>query len=222
MTTQIFDTIFFNGKEHLLVTEPLSALAKLPDFLAMSTANHRGYVAVWAVVGNRLFIVSLTGHVPNTELNGLDLIFPSAQAPIFADWYSGELHLLRGRALERSEITQKYEHETFLSISEGVIKNQHTLNRIFQKNEHYDPILFQPLSYLDGIDINLISKLSAKNIVTIGDLIQFGELKIAQLGDMSVESAIELTEILGNYGLRLGTPLFGWPPKKQLTASHQM
>ena len=129
MTTQIPDTIFFGGNEHITYADPLSYRAGLPDFMAMITSNHRGYTAVWTVVGSHLFIVSLSGYVPGVSREGLELVFPSAQAPVLADWYSGELGLLSGRVINQDDMFPIYERQTVLTIENGRVLNHHLVKR---------------------------------------------------------------------------------------------
>src|SRR5688500_17021006 len=119
MTAQALDSIYYGGSEYLLADQPLSRRGRLPEFMAISTANHRGYTAVWAVVADRLFIVSLSGCVPGVDSNGLALVFPEAQAPVLADWFSGELRLLSGRQIGPGDIDLEYEHETILTLVMG-------------------------------------------------------------------------------------------------------
>lgn len=213
MTTQIPDTIFFGGIEHFILNEPLSSRAGLPSFMALSTANHRGYVAVWSVVSSSLFIVSLSGCVPRDNRNGLELVFPGAQAPVLADWYSGELRLLSGRVIEHPI----YERETVLTVEKGRIRSQRSFTREYVPVLRFDPILFQGVSSLEEFDQKLFSQLAAAGIHTVGDLIQVGELEFAKVAGLDV--AIEVKEALACRGLALGMHLPGWPPNSGLRNS---
>ncbi|MGY4828219.1 hypothetical protein ACVNIS_06555 [Sphaerotilaceae bacterium SBD11-9] len=219
MTTQIPDTIFFNGDEHFVFDEPLSSRTGLPNFMAASTANHRGYVAVWAVVGSRLYIVSLSGCVPDDSRNGLELVFPSAQAPVLADWYSGELRLLSGRVIKQSEIDPIYEREAVLKVESGCIRSHHSFSREYAPAQHFDPMLFLTVSSLDELDPKLLGQLTAANIHTVGDLIKLGELELAKAAGLTVDAALDVKEALACRGFVLGTRLPGWPPKSGIRHS---
>ena len=211
MTTQALDTIFFAGDRHSLSGTPLSHLSGLPRFMAASTANHRGYIAVWAVVGNRLFVVSLKGYVPGDSRSGLELVFPSAQAPVLADWYSGDLRLFSGRVIDRNDIDPIYEHETVLTVEKGHIRSHRSFSRDYVPIEHIDPMFFQAISSLNELDSNLVARLTAINIHTVGDLVQLGELELARAAGLTISQAIEVKEALECRGLVLGTLLTGWP-----------
>lgn len=134
MTVQILDTIFYRGNEYLLSDEPLARHVRLPDFMAISTANHRGYTAVWAIVGECLFIVSLSGSVVGVNQNGLDLVFPNAQAPVLASWFSGELRLLSGRVIAPFDTDPLSEHETVLSVVQGHITGTRSISRKYSSS----------------------------------------------------------------------------------------
>lgn len=129
MTTQALDTIYYRGSEYLLADEPLGRRGRLPEFMAISTANHRGYAAVWAIVADRLFIVSLSGCVPDVDKNGLELVFPEAQAPVLADWFSGDLRLLSGRQVGQGDFELEYEHETLLTLGMGTVTGSRSISR---------------------------------------------------------------------------------------------
>ena len=206
MTAQTPDILFFGGDEYFIFDSPLGYFPGLPEFIELSTANYRGYVAVWAVVGGRLFIVSLSG-------NGLERLFPFAQAPVQADWYSGEMRICRGREMTQTEADPIYEYETELTVERGRILSHRSVSRDYIPVHRFDPMLFQKVGYLEEIDPHTYEKLTAADIKTVGDLIQIGELDLIKTADVSVDAAIEVKKALALRGLVLGTSLRGWPPK---------
>lgn len=216
MTAQAPDIIFFNGGEHFVFDDPLSRLVGLPNFMAVSTANHRGYVAVWAIVGGRLYLVSLNGCLPFDNRNGLELVFPSAQAPVLADWYSGELRLVSGRVISQSDFEPIHEREEVLTVEGGHIRSQRSLSRDYAPAQHFDPILFQMIGCLEELGPELLSRLEAANFCRVGDLIQLGELELAKAAGLTVDAALNVKDALADRGLALGNRSIDWPPKAAL------
>jgi hypothetical protein len=220
MCGQTPDRIFFAGSEHLMFDEPLSSRAGLPSFMAISTVNHRGYEAVWAVVGSRLFIVSLSGSlsdwVPGDSRNGLELVFSSALEPVLADWYSGELTLLSGRLIDDSESDPIYEHVTVLAVEKGHIRSHRSFSREYVPVRRFDPILLAAVSFLEEIGPDLVRQLQAANIHAVGDLIQFRESELVKTAGLSLDAVTEVSDALACRGLTLGAHLSGWPPKTGL------
>lgn len=213
MTAQVLDTIFYRGNEYLLFADPLSQYEPLPDFMAISTANHRGYTAVWAIVGECLFVVSLSGSVVGINRSGLDLVFPNVQAPVLANWFSGELRLLSGRVTSPSDIDLLYEHETVLGVARGLVTTSRSINRNYAPTRSLDPILLQPVDTIDELGPVVTEKLKARAIQRIGDLIQFGEAELMKATGLDVDSILQMTEALACRGLVLGSQVEGWPPE---------
>lgn len=207
---QTRDIIFFEGAEYFLLNDPLASRGGMPNFIATSTANHRGYEAVWAVVSSRLFLVSLSGCVVDESRKGFELVFPSAHAPVLADWYSGELGLLSGRVIDQSEIDPLFEHETTLTIEMGYIRSRRSFSREYLPVQRFDPMLHQPINSLEELEPKLLGQLAAASIHSVGDLVRIGELELAKTANLSIDAAIEVKEALACRGLVLGTRLPGW------------
>lgn len=213
MTAQTLDTIFYRGNEYWLSSEPLEGYKQLPQFLALSTANHKGYTAAWAVVGEYLFIVSLSGALPDAAEASLETIFPGCQAPVLAEWYSGELRMQRGRLLSPAEFCPLFEIENILSIESGRIKGCRTLHRQWVPERRLDPILFRPVEELDDVCAESLAKLKTANILRIGDLIHLTAIKLIRMANLDVGAIEEIEEVLASRGLVLGMRVEGWPPK---------
>ena len=122
MTTQIPDRLRFNRRVHELFTEPLESyfdnLHHKPKAFAFScTSCRRGYVAGWCIKRGKLYLEKLEPFFDNSPLteklvfafdaatgrnepimpprpNYLAQVFPDTPAPVFADWFSGELRYL--------------------------------------------------------------------------------------------------------------------------------
>ncbi len=122
MTTQIPDRLRFNRRVHKLFTEPLESYfdnqhPKPKGFAFSCTSCWRGYVASWCIQRRKLYLEQLEPFFDNSPFteklvfafdaatgrnepimppkpNYLAQVFPDTPAPVFADWFSGELHYL--------------------------------------------------------------------------------------------------------------------------------
>ena len=94
------------------------------------TANWRGYHGTWKIKDGRLYLDKLQGHVEGREeLLALDELLPNAQPPIFAEWFSGELHLGTGARVRTSRGTTYgvlYRDNVYLEIKNGVLRAMRT------------------------------------------------------------------------------------------------
>ena len=215
MTAQAADLIFFEGKEYVTFDEPLSFLEGLPEFLDLNTGNIKGYVALWVVVANRLFIASLNGYVPGRTDKGLGLVFSNAQAPIFASWYSGRLRLLGGQLLKRSEINPIYQHEVLLVVKNGEIQECSLLDRTGEAVCHeFDPMLSVSIELLEGFSPGVIDLVRNLGVSSLGDLVEFDGLEFAKATGLGIDAVIDIKNALSTYGLSFGMHLQGWPPKQ--------
>ena len=213
MTRQVLDKIFYRGNEYLLSDEPLSQFMNLPDFMAISTANHRGYTAVWAIVGECLFVISLSGSIAGSNQNGLDLVFPNIQTPVLANWFSGELRLLSGRVISAFDTDPLYEYETVLSVARGYVTGSRFINREYVPIRSFDPSLLAPLHVFEDFGRTVLDKLNEAGILRLGDLVRLGEAELMKATGLDVDSVIELKDKLADLGFTLGLRLDGWPPE---------
>lgn len=122
MTTQIPDRLRFNRRVHKLFTEPLESYfdnqhTKPKAFACSCTSCWRGYVAGWCIKRGKLYLEKLEPFFDNAlftenlvvafdaatgcnesimppKPNYLAQVFPDTPAPVFADWFSGELRYL--------------------------------------------------------------------------------------------------------------------------------
>ena len=117
MTTQVSETLLYNSQDYRMDNAPLEDFFKfighrLP-FLVRATYCWRGYIGTWSLVDGRLRLDSLDGYIakgPLVEIadgafrHQIDYedqalcskitladIFPGAEGPVFADWFSGEI-----------------------------------------------------------------------------------------------------------------------------------
>lgn len=130
-TAQVADRILIEGREYALNTNPLeSQLRDRPDFLpenvARSSANWRGYVAHWAIDGDRLLLRKIevrlydrqSGESSSVDL--LDKLFPQG-GPAAATWYSGALIVPDGRLVDYVHMgyASTYAHYRVYRIAQG-------------------------------------------------------------------------------------------------------
>ena len=151
MTAQTPDRIRFQprGATHPLCENPLDqflrdrGLRKTRGGM-MSTANWRGYVATWLLKGEGLWLTSVSsnGLIVDRrqseadadaevagELDGRPFsvggLFPDdtrpADAPVFADWYSGELRIPEGEIIQyvHGGYGTTYERDRLILIERG-------------------------------------------------------------------------------------------------------
>jgi len=121
-TTQIQDRIIYDSNEYFGDYEefPLedywSDENPKPECLYMtSTACWRGYIATWEIRNGSLFLKSLGKEaMPNADETPIPLtnVFPDADGPVPAEWYSGVLECNRG---------EKYKAMLFISIHKGKV-----------------------------------------------------------------------------------------------------
>ncbi len=130
-TAQVPDRILVEGREYALNTNPLEIqLRDRPDFLpeniSRSSANWRGYVAHWAIDGDRLLLRRVevrlydrqSGESSSVDL--LDKLFLEG-APVAATWYSGALVIPDGRLVNYVHMGygSTYAHYRVYRIAQG-------------------------------------------------------------------------------------------------------
>lgn len=213
MTSQIHESIFYDGHCYTSLDCPLESYENLPGFISASTAEIRGYSAVWSIVADNLYLVHLSGSLPDSNERGVHLVFPTAIAPIFTDWFSGQLRMHRGRVNYRCENEMNSEIEVLLTIRRGhVIMKEETSREYVPTPRSFDPIFFCPLEELlsDELPRELLSPLLAAGIRRIGDLVQIKELDLVRTYGIDLDSAFVFRELLASHGLMFGTYLQDW------------
>lgn len=131
MTAQVCDNIIIEEEEHPLYCEPLESFWNeyhpKPDFRPPNTACWRGYVASWKIEGSKLY---LTGIDTENENLKIEKVFPGKKAPVFADWYTGELRIPKGEKLQYVHMfyQSKFESDLFLLVDNGIILKEWVVN----------------------------------------------------------------------------------------------
>lgn len=133
MTAQLPDRIVIDGAEHVLLATPLDAfLAQVegvPELVAPHTANWRGYLAQWRVVGDQLLLDDVRGWVGDGLEVGPDVVLPGVALPRPATWVHGSLRVGMGAVVRyvHGEFESRYEREMLLDVSGGVVTSRREL-----------------------------------------------------------------------------------------------
>lgn len=131
MTAQIGEKLTYDGREVSMCTEPLGDYFAFgghhPEFECACTALWRGYVGTWEIVGDRLYLVRLTGTLKDGTEATLETVFPGYSDRVFAHWYSGTLRIPEGKQLEYVHMgyASTYERDRILKIEKGVVVGSH-------------------------------------------------------------------------------------------------
>lgn len=141
MTAQISETIFYDGHELSMCSNPLGdyfVFAGIdPGFECDCTALWRGYMGTWEIREHRLYLIGLKGTLKggaSTSLEAflpgvlsLEAFFPGFPDRVFAHWYSGNLRIPQGEMLKYVHMGygSAYESDLIISIEKGVVKETH-------------------------------------------------------------------------------------------------
>ena len=128
MTAQVHEKIRYQGKRmrlascpHFPKNHPRIKILTDEEFEASvfderigSTACWRGYIGSWSIRRGKLYLTKVEGRIC---LEGKD--------SIFADWFTGELHIPKGGMLDyiHAGFDSVYEQEIILTLEHGVVIN---------------------------------------------------------------------------------------------------
>lgn len=97
MPQQTPELLIYNNTKLSFHEEPLEEYLefhKLEDrFLSYSSENDRGYIGIWEIIENKLYLTDLKGFNKDMKLIGMNSLFLD-EGNIFANWYSGEINIL--------------------------------------------------------------------------------------------------------------------------------
>lgn len=62
----------------------------------------------------------------------MEKVFPGRQAPIFADWYTGELRIPKGEMLQYVHMfyQSEFESDLFLLVDSGIVLKEWEVNNL--------------------------------------------------------------------------------------------
>ena len=136
MTAQAREILIYKGKKYGMATEPLEPYIEANDirFSSMIECSGcwRGYIGTWSIEDNRLYLIDI-----DTDDNGkkvkLEDLFPN-QEKVFADWFTGELHIPYGKLMKyvHQGYASLYEKELFLNVQKGIVISEREID-----NTHY-------------------------------------------------------------------------------------
>lgn len=100
---------------------------KLHPFLkdGCSTALWRGYVGLWEIDNGRLLLVDI--YMCGDKKRSIkDTIFKNQNSKIFADWFSGQLFIEKGKVIKYNHMAydRYYENEIVAEVKNGVIERE--------------------------------------------------------------------------------------------------
>lgn len=133
MTSQIPDTIYYQGRRCQLMATPLEAYfeqgAARPELDCTYSALWRGYIATWRLVDGQLFLVHLRLGMADAPKLTLGTVFPGQGRRVFASWFTGRLRIPEGRCLASWEggFMSAYERETLAEVQDGRVISERTL-----------------------------------------------------------------------------------------------
>jgi hypothetical protein len=141
MTAQDPDRIRYRRRVYDLFSEPLEDYftelrPKTESFVGLCSACWRGYMAHWSIRKGKLYLDRIQPYLDcNSRENEsrddayqrhMAETFPNSTAPVFADWFSGELVLVTGKVVEYVHLpyATAYENEIVIQIHEGNLVGQ--------------------------------------------------------------------------------------------------
>lgn len=160
-TAQTPDLIIYEGEEYAMQTNPLEIFfkknpEKRPQRTVISTANWRGYVAMFEIVDNNLYLKNIEvwyyddDSKEPSKKNALNEVFPN-QEKVKVDWMNGLLVLPYGELENYVHLGygSTFSNYILLEIENGVLKREKKLNskeykkikekqfQAFKKTEEY-------------------------------------------------------------------------------------
>ena len=144
MTVQISEVLIYNGEEYLLESVPLSPYLEKHNFIfgATNSACWRGYIGHWLIEDGCLYLTNFSAHLAINgnsrwagEEVGMDYLFPG-QNKVFAEWFSGELHIPHGRMIPCAHEWKDYYHENELIIE--IVNGKYVSSREIDITQFYD------------------------------------------------------------------------------------
>jgi hypothetical protein len=119
MTAQETEILIFDDEQFDMTSNP-SLNGKAEAGFSGRTSNYRGYVGVWEVKDNKLYLNEVRGG------------FMMEKGPFLADWVSQELHVWKGLLLHyvHAGYGSMYEEDMFFDIEYGILKGTRTESNV--------------------------------------------------------------------------------------------
>ena len=93
----------------------------------------RGYVGIWVLIEDKLYLVELKGYSYNDKKEYWDVdmgfLFPH-QKKVFAEWFTGEIIIPQGEgySYDFQSFEPTYERELILKFEKGFIVGKRTVD----------------------------------------------------------------------------------------------
>ena len=142
MTAQIGETLYYDGRERTMCSEPLGGYFALggerPPFACNCTALWRGYVGTWDICDGRLYLIGLSGILKDGEEVTLATLFPGYPERVFAHWYTGTLRIPDGKRLDYVHMGygSSYERDILIDIDKGCLTRTSVRQNGVSEDEH--------------------------------------------------------------------------------------
>jgi hypothetical protein len=171
-TGQSGELIIYKGDTLTMLCEPLEIYLqqnepreKFYPFLkdGCSTALWRGYVGLWEIKENRLFLIDVFACGDKTK-SIKDKIFKGLDLEIFADWFEGQLFIEKGKVIKYNHMgyDRYYEKEIVTIVKNGIVVSEaEYINGVKPNDNRFsrDPKDIQAAIY-KGINWDKLPKLS--------------------------------------------------------------
>jgi len=133
-TGQIGELIIYKGDTLTMLCEPLEVYLRKNEpreknypFLRddCSTALWRGYVGLWELKKGRLVLVDIFA-CGQKSASIKNKVFKGQEQEIFADWYSGQLFIEKGKVIKYNHMAydRYYETEIVVEIRRGIVEKE--------------------------------------------------------------------------------------------------
>lgn len=130
MTAQFSESLKYKNEVYGMCSEPLTIYIAQNNlaFRSESTANWRGYVGDWEIMGDdhigyRLYMIGISANDLDGKKLKLKDLFPETPKGVFAHWFSGEIRCPLGKQLKYVHMgySSIYEQDLFLKFEKGVL-----------------------------------------------------------------------------------------------------
>lgn len=212
-TGQRGEQVIYKGDTLTMLCEPLEIYFQENDSQqrlhpsienSCSTALWRGYVGLWKIENNRLFLVDVYA-CGDRNRSIKNQIFKGQDAEIFAYWFTGDLFIEKGKIIKYSHsgYDRCYEVEIVVKVNRGFIANEKEYkNGVLPNDNRFSrhPNDIQAEIY-KRINWNKLPKLSkAKKIFLTLNFDDEGKISESKInGDIKEEFEEEIKSILKTF-----------------------
>lgn len=189
-TGQIGELIIYNGDTLTMLSEPLESYLgnneprqRFHPFLenGCSTALWRGYVGLWRIQNGKLLLVDVY-ICGEKNISIKDLIFKDANTEIYAEWFTGDLFIEKGKMIKyyHSGYHRCYETEFVVSVSKGNIQAEKEYKNGIKTDDKRFPCDISKIieEIYKRINWDKLPKLSNKKKIFVDLIINNGKIEI--------------------------------------------